>query len=97
MAFYESVVIARPELTESQIENLINSLSEIITNEKGKVVKKENWGLKSLSYKIKKNKKGHYFMLNLDSNPSTIFEYERQMRINEDIIRFLTIRITILI
>ena len=93
MAFYESVVIARPELTDSQIENLINSLSEIISNQKGKVVKKENWGLRSLAYKIKKNKKGHYFMLNLDSEPPTIFEYERQMRINEDIIRFLTIKI----
>ena len=93
MAFYESVVIARPELTESQIENLIDSFSKIISNEKGKVVKKENWGLRSLAYKIKKNKKGHYFMLNLDSNPSVIFEYERQMRINEDIIRFLTIKI----
>ena len=93
MAFYESVVIARPELTDTQIENLINSLSEIISNEKGKVVKKENWGLRSLAYKIKKNKKGHYFMLNLDSEPPTIFEYERQMRINEDIIRFLTIKI----
>ena len=93
MAFYESVVIARPELTDSQIENLINSLSKIISNEKGKVVKKENWGLRSLAYKIKKNKKGHYFMLNLDSNPSVIFEYERQMRINEDIIRFLNIKI----
>ena len=93
MAFYESVVIARPELTESQIENLINSLSKIISDEKGKVVKKENWGLRSLAYRIKKNKKGHYFMLNLDSDPSTIFEYERRMRINEDIIRFLTIKI----
>ena len=93
MAFYESVVIARPELTESQIENLINSLSKIISDEKGKVVKKENWGLRSLAYKIKKNKKGHYFMLNLDTDPSALFEYERQMRINEDIIRFLTIKI----
>ena len=54
MAFYESVVIARPELTESQIENLINSLSKIISDEKGKVVKKENWGLRSLAYRIKK-------------------------------------------
>ena len=93
MAFYESVVIARPELTESQIENLINSLSKIISDEKGKVVKKENWGLRSLAYKIKKNKKGHYFMLNLDSDSSALFEYERQIRINEDIIRFLTIKI----
>ena len=93
MAFYESVVIARPELTETQIDNLINDLSDIITKDGGKVVKKEQWGLRSFAYKINKNKKGHYFMLNLDSAPNTIFEYERQMRINEDIIRFLTIKI----
>ena len=93
MAFYESVVIARPELTETQIDNLINNLSDIITKDEGKVVKKEQWGLRSFAYKINKNKKGHYFMLNLDSAPTTIFEYERQMRINEDIIRFLTIKI----
>ena len=93
MAFYESVVIARPELTETQIDKLINDLSDIITNDKGKVLKKEQWGLRSFAYKINKNKKGHYFMLNLDSAPSTIFEYERQMRINEDVIRFLTIKI----
>ena len=93
MAFYESVVIARPELTETQIDNLINNLSDIITKDAGKVVKKEQWGLRSFAYKINKNKKGHYFMLNLDSAPATIFEYERQMRINEDIIRFLTIKI----
>ena len=93
MAFYESVVIARPELTETQIDKLINDLSDIITKDKGKVVKKEQWGLRSFAYKINKNKKGHYFMLNLDSAPTIIFEYERQMRINEDIIRFLTIKI----
>ena len=93
MAFYESVVIARPELTETQIDNLINDISDIITKNEGKVVKKEQWGLRSFAYKINKNKKGHYFMLNLDSAPTIIFEYERQMRINEDIIRFLTIKI----
>ena len=93
MAFYESVVITRPELTENQIDNLINDLSDIITKDGGKVVKKEQWGLRSFAYKINKNKKGHYFMLNLDSAPTIIFEYERQMRINEDIIRFLTIKI----
>ena len=93
MAFYESVVIARPELTETQIDNLINNLSDIIIKDEGKVVKKEQWGLRSFAYKINKNKKGHYFMLNLESVPDTIFEYERQMRINEDIIRFLTIKI----
>jgi ribosomal protein S18/ribosomal protein S6 len=93
MAFYESVVIARPELTEVQVDKLVNDLSEIITKDKGKIIKIEKWGLRSFAYKINKNKKGHYFMLNLDSAPSTIFEYERKMRINEDIIRFLTLKI----
>ena len=93
MAFYESVVITRPELTESQVENLTNELISIITTENGKVHSTENWGLRSLAYKINKNKKGHYFLINIDCDPSAIFEYERQMRINEDIIRFLTIKI----
>ena len=93
MAFYESVVITRPELTESQVENLTNELIGIITTENGKVQSTENWGLRNLAYKINKNKKGHYFLVNIDCNPSAIFEYERQMRINEDIIRFLTIKI----
>ena len=93
MAFYESVVIARPELTDVQVDKLVNDLSEIITKDKGKIIKIEKWGLRSFAYKINKNKKGHYFMLNLDSAPSTIFEYERKMRINEDIIRFLTLKI----
>ena len=93
MAFYESVVITRPELTESQVDNLKNELIELITTENGKVQSTENWGLRNLAYKINKNKKGHYFLVNIDCDPSAIFEYERQMRINEDIIRFLTIKI----
>ena len=93
MAFYESVVITRPELTESQVESLKNELISIITTENGKVHSTENWGLRNLAYKINKNKKGHYFLVNIDCDPSAIFEYERQMRINEDIIRFLTIKI----
>ena len=93
MAFYESVIITRPELTETQVESLTNELISIITTENGKVHNTENWGLRNLAYKINKNKKGHYFLINIDCNPSAIFEYERQMRINEDIIRFLTIKI----
>ena len=93
MAFYESVVITRPELTESQVESLINELTSIISTENGKVHSTESWGLRNLAYKINKNKKGHYFLINIDCNPSAISEYERQMRINEDIIRFLTIKI----
>ena len=96
MAFYESVVIARPELTEVQVDKLVDDLSEIITKDKGKIIKIEKWGLRSFAHKINKNKKGHYFMLNLDSAPSTIFEYERKMRINEDIIRFLTLKIDVI-
>ena len=93
MAFYESVVITRPELTESQVESLKNELIALITTENGKIHSTENWGLRNLAYKINKNKKAHYFLINIDCNPSAIFEYERQMRINEDIIRFLTIKI----
>ena len=93
MAFYESVVITRPELTESQVESLKNELIALITTENGKIHSTENWGLRNLAYKINKNKKGHYFLVNIDCDPSAIFEYERQMRINEDIIRFLTIKI----
>ena len=93
MAFYESVVITRPELTESQVESLTNELISIITTENGKVHSTENWGLRNLAYKINKNKKGHYFLINIDCDPTAIFEYERQMRINEDILRFLTIKI----
>jgi small subunit ribosomal protein S6 len=85
--------LVRAELTESQVENLTNDLIAIITSENGKVISSENWGLRNLAYKINKNKKGHYFLINIDCDPSVIFEYERQMRINEDIIRFLTIKI----
>ena len=66
MAFYESVVITRPELTESQVESLTNELISIITSENGKVHSTENWGLRNLAYKINKNKKGHYFLINID-------------------------------
>ena len=93
MALYESVIITRPELSLSQVDSLISQLSEIITSNTGDIKKKEYWGLRTLAYKIKKNKKGHYSMINIDSEPSAIFEFERQMRINEDILRFLTIKI----
>ena len=83
MALYESVIITRPELSLSQVDSLISQLSEIITSNTGDIKKKEYWGLRTLAYKIKKNKKGHYSMINVDSEPSAIFEFERQMRINE--------------
>ena len=90
MSFYESVIITRPELTDTQIENLVNELSKIIINEKGKVVSKENWGLRSLAYKIKNYKKGYYFLLVFNSENEAISELERNFRIDENIIRYLT-------
>ena len=93
MALYESVIIGRQDLTPSQFETIIDKFISVITSFKGKIKKKENWGLRNLAYKINKNRKGHYILLNIDANPEAIFEYERLMRLNEDIIRFLTIKI----
>ena len=93
MALYESVVIGRQDLTPSQFETIIDGFISVINSFKGEIKKKENWGLRNLAYKINKNRKGHYILLNIDANPEAIFEYERLMRLNEDIIRFLTIKI----
>ena len=93
MALYESVIIGRQDLTPSQFETLIEEFISTIVSLKGVIKKKENWGLRNLAYKINKNRKGHYILLNIDSSSDAIAEYERLMRLNEDIIRFLTIRI----
>ncbi len=93
MALYESVIIGRQDLTPGQFETLIDKFISIIGSFRGEIKKKENWGLRNLAYKINKNRKGHYILLNIDANSEAIFEYERLMRLDEDIIRFLTIRI----
>lgn len=94
MALYESVIIGRQDLTPNQFEELIDEFIKIIESFKGVIKKRENWGLRNLAYKINKNRKGHYVLLNIDSSSDAILEYERLMRLNEDIIRFLTIRIS---
>ena len=94
MALYESVIIGRQDLTPNQFEELIDGFIKIIESFKGVIKKRENWGLRNLAYKINKNRKGHYVLLNIDSSSDAILEYERLMRLNEDIIRFLTIRIS---
>ena len=94
MALYESVIIGRQDLTPNQFEELTNEFIKIIESFKGLIKKRENWGLRNLAYKINKNRKGHYVLLNIDSSSDAILEYERLMRLNEDIIRFLTIRIS---
>ena len=93
MALYESIIIGRQDLTPNQFLELAEEFIKIIETFNGVIVKRENWGLRNLAYKINKNRKGHYILLNIDSNSDAIAEYERLMRLNEDIIRFLTIRI----
>ena len=93
MAFYESVLIARQDLGASQVSSLVSSLSETIASNGGEVVRVDNWGLKNLAYRIKKNRKGHYVVLNISAPASTIAEYERVMRFNEDVIRYMTVKV----
>ena len=93
MALYESVIIGRQDLTPNQFEEIIEDFIKIIESFKGVIKKRENWGLRNLAYKINKNRKGHYVLLNIDSSSDAIIEYERLMRLNEDIIRFLTVGI----
>ena len=93
MALYESVIIGRQDLTEGQFETLIEKFIAVIQSFKGEIKKRENWGIRNLAYKINKNRKGHYMLLNIDGPPEAIQEYERLMRLDEDIIRFLTIKI----
>jgi len=93
MALYESVIIGRQDLTPGQFETLLEKFISVIQSFKGEIKKRENWGIRNLAYKINKNRKGHYMLLNIDGPPEAIQEYERLMRLDEDIIRFLTIKI----
>ena len=93
MANYESVLIARQDLGASQINTLVSDLSEVIKKEGGEVVKVDNWGLKNLAYRIKKNRKGYYVLLNIVAPANAVAEYERLVRMNEDIIRYMTVRV----
>lgn len=93
MAFYESVIIARQDATPQQVEALTEQLTGIIAAQGGKVTKTESWGLRTLTYKMNKNRKGHYVLLNLDAPAQAVHEMERNMRINEDVLRFMTVRV----
>src|SRR5437868_15448850 len=93
MALYENVFIARQDVPATQVETLTNQFAELVTAQGGTVSKKEYWGLRSLAFRIKKNRKGHYTLLNIDAPSAAVKELERTMSINEDIIRFLTVRV----
>jgi small subunit ribosomal protein S6 len=93
MALYEHVLMARQDVSAQQVEALVEQYKGIIEANGGSVPKVEYWGVKSLGYRIKKNRKAHYSLLNIDAPSAAVLEMERQMRINEDILRFLTIRV----
>lgn len=93
MAFYENVFIARQDISTTQVEALVAQFSEIIKGQGGEVTKTEQWGLRNLAYRIKKNKKGHYVLMNIQASGNAVAELERNMRIHEDILRYLTIRV----
>jgi small subunit ribosomal protein S6 len=93
MALYEHVFLARQDLAQAQVDALAEMAAGIINGNDGRVVKTENWGLRSLAYKIAKNRKAHYVMLEIDAPGSVIAELERQVQINEDIIRYMTVKI----
>jgi small subunit ribosomal protein S6 len=93
MAYYEHVFIARQDITASQVEGITAEFSKILEENGAKVAKTEYWGLKNLAYRIKKNRKGHYVLFNVDGPHAAIAEMERKARLNEDIMRFMTIRV----
>jgi len=91
--FYESVFIARQDVSTSQVDGLTDTFEKIIKDLGGSVTKKESWGLRTMAYRVKKNRKGHYVFMNIDAPAEAIKEMERQMHINEDVIRHLTTRV----
>ena len=93
MSLYECVFIARQDIATPQVESLADELSNIIVGQGGQVTKREYWGLRNIAYRIKKNRKGHYVMFNLDAPSPAVKEMERQMSINEDVLRYLTVRV----
>lgn len=93
MALYEHIFLARQDVSAQQVEELTKTFTDVLSQGGGKVTKNEYWGVKTLSYRIRKNRKAHYSLLNIDAPHTAVAEMERQMRINEDILRFMTIRV----
>ena len=93
MALYEHVFLARQDLAQAQVDALAETATKIVEDMQGKVVKTETWGLRSLAYRIAKNRKAHYVMLEIDGPANLVAELERQTAINEDVIRYMTVRV----
>jgi small subunit ribosomal protein S6 len=93
MALYEHVLIARQDISPQQVDALVEDITRTVQELGGKVEKSEYWGLRNLAYRVRKNRKGHYCLLGLDAAPEAMHELERRQRLNEDVIRYLTIRV----
>ena len=93
MPLYECVFIARNDVTQQQVETIAEQVATVITEAGGEVKKREYWGLRGLAYRIKKNRKGHYMLLGIDAPPAAMQEAERQLGLNEDVLREMTLRI----
>ncbi|MBO0737721.1 MAG: 30S ribosomal protein S6 [Alphaproteobacteria bacterium] len=93
MPLYENVFIARQDISGVQVDALADAFTQLISDNGGEIKKREYWGLRNLAYRMRKNRKGHYVMLNIAAPSTAIAELERTMRINEDVIRYLTLRV----
>lgn len=93
MPFYENVFIARQDVSASQVEALTEQFATIVQGLGGQVTKREYWGLRNLAFRIKKNRKGHYVLMNIDAPPAAVAEMERNMRLSEDVLRHMTVRV----
>lgn len=93
MPLYENVFIARQDISGAQVDALADSFTQLVADHGGEVKKREYWGLRNLAYRMRKNRKGHYVLLNLSAPSAAVAELERTMRINEDVIRYLTVRV----
>lgn len=93
MAFYETTMIIRPDLSNQQAEQIGTRYADLVKEKSGNVIKTENWGLRTLAYRVKKHRKGHYVMLGFDATGEVVDELERQLRISDDIIRYLSVRV----
>jgi small subunit ribosomal protein S6 len=93
MPLYEHVFLARQDASAQQVEDLTKQFQGVVEGLGGKVTKNEYWGVKSLSFRVRKNRKAHFTLLNLDAPPAAISEIERQERLNEDVLRFMTVRV----
>src|SRR6478752_7626296 len=93
MALYEHLLIARQDISAPQVDALATHLKTIVEGERGKIEKQEYWDMRGLAYRIKKNRKGHYVLLNINAPAAAVIELERQLKINEDVLRYITVKV----